>query len=426
MSETPLPYPMEPPRPASRLFSMAGENAFSALQALTQNWLRSLLTMLGITVGMLSIVTLVAILQGVKAEVQNQVQGLGANLVLVVPGKLDANGFPNPMAMIGISPFDDADIDALRAVPGVEQISPVALVSGTLEGPNKKTANALVIGTNREGIVMNPTPLAEGAYFTKEQETQNVCVLGSKQRTELFGTGPVLGKTVRAAGRNWKIVGVLRKPDNDGTIGNAMLGLSDVVYLPEKAVRKQVSGSQINRIALKTDYKHPADAMIDAMNAAVKKTHGGREDFSMITQKKGLAIVIKMVNLAQNLLVLIATISLFVAGIGIMNIMLVTVTERTREIGIRKTVGAKRSDIFMQFLIEAIILSILGGLLGLALSALICKLIAVWPGSSLTPVLTAPVIALGLSVCVSVGAIFGVLPAIRASRLNPIDALRHE
>ena len=426
MSDIPLAYRIEPNRRPTRIFTMAGENAFSALQALTQNWLRSLLTMLGITVGMLSIVTLVAILQGVKAEVQNQVEGLGANLVLVVPGKLDANGLPNPMAMIGISPFDDADIDALRAVPGVEQISPVALVSGTLEGPNKKTANALVIGTNREGIVMNPTPLAEGVYFSKAQETQNVCVLGSKQRTELFGTGPVLGKTVRAAGKNWKIVGVLKKPDNDGTIGNAMLGLSDVVYLPEKAVRKQVSGSQVNRIALKTDYKHPADAMIDAMNAALKKTHQGREDFSMITQKKGLAIVIKMVNLAQDLLVLIATISLFVAGIGIMNIMLVTVTERTREIGIRKTVGAKRSDIFMQFLIEAIVLSILGGLLGLTLSAIICKLIAVWPGSSLTPVLTAPVIALGLSVCISVGALFGVLPAIRASRLNPIDALRHE
>ena len=279
-------FELEPRRRPTRLLVMVGENAFSALRALTQNWLRSLLTMIGITVGMLAIVTLVAILQGVKAEVENQVEGLGANLVLIVPGKLDANGMPNPMAMIGISPFDDPDVAALRAVPGVEQISPVALVSGSLEGPKNKIVNALVIGTNREGIVMNPTPLAEGVYFTKEQETQNVCVLGSKQRTELFGTGPVLGKTVRAAGKNWKIVGVLKKPDNDGTIGNAMLGLSDVVYLPDKAVRRQVSGSQINRIAVKTDYKHPADAMIDSMNSALKRTHNGREDFSVITQKK--------------------------------------------------------------------------------------------------------------------------------------------
>ena len=105
-----------------------------------------------------------------------------------------------------------------------------------MEGPNKKVSTVLVIGTNREGIVMNPTPLAEGAYFTKEQETENVCVIGAKQRAELFGTGPVLGKTIRAAGKNWKIVGVLSKPENDGTIGNAMLGLSELVYLPERAV----------------------------------------------------------------------------------------------------------------------------------------------------------------------------------------------
>ena len=426
MIDTPIQARMETPRNPTRIFAMVGENAFSALNALRQNFLRSLLTMIGITVGMLSIVTLIAILQGVKAEVQNQVEGLGANLVMVVPGKLDANGMPNPMAMIAVSPFKEADVSALQAVPGIQQISPLAFVSGTLEGPNHKIMNATVLGTSREGIVMNPTPLAEGNYFSKSQETENVCVIGLKQRAELFGPGSALGKTVRTAGHDWKVVGVLNKPDNDGSLASSMMGLSEVVYLPYAAARRQVSGTQLSRIALQTDYKHPADAMINQMRDALLKSHGGQEDFSFLTQKKGLAIVIKMVNLAQSLLVLIATISLFVAGIGIMNIMLVTVTERTREIGIRKTVGARRSDIFLQFLIEAVILSILGGMLGLGLSALICKLVAVWPGSTLKPLLTAPVIGLGLSVCVTVGALFGVLPAIRAARLNPIDALRHE
>ncbi len=407
---------------ARRVVASLSDNIRAALFALVQNGLRSALTLTGIVIGMIAIVTLIAILQGVKVEIRKQVEGLGTNLVMVVPGKLDENGQPNPGALAGLSTLSEEDVAALRRVPGVEKISPVYIVSGSIEGDAKKTASAFVVATNKVGVQMNPTLLSEGRYF--EDSDGQVCILGYRPRHDLFGDAPVLGKTVHVQGHDWKIVGVLGKPDAGGSLGSALLALNTLVYVPSDTIKKLLPGSQVNRIALETDYKHPAEKMSSQINAALLKTHEGHEDFGVITQEKGLALVIRILNMAQSLLVLIAGISLFVAGVGIMNIMLVTVTERTREIGVRKTVGARRSDIFLQFLVEAVVLSLLGGILGLMVSWGLCRLIAHY--SPLTPIITWALVGLALAVCTLVGVLFGVAPAVRASRLNPIDALRHE
>ena len=426
-----------PPRPASfrRTGIMFGENLRSAFRALSLNWIRSLLTMTGIIIGVLAIVSLVAIMKGVQTEVSRQVEGLGANLILVLPGKMGEDGQMNPMAMMGISTLSDKDVEALQRVPGVTQVSPVVFVSGTVEAKEKKIENgkqvvhkteatALVVATNKEGVVMNPTPLLEGRYFEASESDKNLCVLGYKPKTDLFGKAPAIGKKVTIAGKQWEVVGVLAKPKGDGTLGNAMLGLSTLVYLPDKAARRQIPNGQINRIALKTDYNHPAGELVQTLKQTIIDSHGGREDASVITQEKGLELVTKLLNMATALLTLITAISLFVAGVGIMNIMLVTVTERTHEIGIRKTVGARRQDILLQFLSEAVILSLFGGIVGLFLSWGLCAAIAAW--SPLTPIITLPLIITALLVCTTVGVVFGVFPAVRASRLDPIDALRHD
>lgn len=413
------PYGIRPP-----MFAIV-ENGFSAFDALTRNWTRTLLTMTGIMVGVLSIVTLIAIMKGVKAEISSQVQGLGANLVIIVPGKLDDNGQPNPAAMIGISTLSRQDVDALKRVPGVVKISPVSMVSGLAEfseGKEDRTANAFVVGTNRAGVEMNPTRLVAGRYF--DDNEQHVCILSIKPTQELFPNENPLGKQVTIGGIRWTVVGLLGKPGGDATLGGSLLGLSTLVYLPINTVQKEIPGGQVNRIVLQTDYSHPADKMVATMTETLKATHHGYSDFGIITQEKALKLVIKFLNLAQSLLVLIAGISLFVAGISIMNIMLVTVTERTREIGIRKTVGARNNDIFLQFLIEAIVLSLAGCLNGLLLSKLLCAGIAHF--APLQPEITWRVVGLAMLACILVGVLFGVAPAVRASRLDPIDALRHE
>lgn len=400
------------------------DNVTNALRALTQNWLRSVLTISGIVVGVVSIVTLVAILQGVKAELRRELEGLGANIVVILPSKLDENGQPNPMAMLGISSLTDVDVEALRRVPGVAQISPVVYVTGTVQAPDGRYVTAYVVGTNREGVVMNPTPLQEGRYFTERDENSSVCVLANQPALDLFGRGAPLGRMIRIQGRTWRVVGVLRKPADDGSLAGHLLGLNNLIYLPVAAVRREIPGGQVNRIVLKTDYNHPADKMVAHMNAALRASHGGLDNFGVITEEKGLGLVIKVLNLAQSLLVLVAAISLFVAGVGIMNIMLVTVTERTREIGVRKTVGARRADIFAQFLTEAVTLSLIGGIGGLALAAAVCG--AVSRFSPLTPQISTATVGMALGVCTVVGVLFGVAPAVRAARLDPIDAMRHE
>jgi putative ABC transport system permease protein len=405
------------------------KNIESALLALTQNALRSVLTLAGIVVGVIAIVTLVGILQGVKAEVSRQVEGLGANLVFIEPSKLDENGQPNAMAMLGRSSLTDKDIGELRQVPGVEMISPVLFVSGTAECKRQNGSaitwdSAYVVAVDRQGVEMNPSPLIAGRYFTDADADQNVCILANKSGEKLFGGEDPLGKTVKIQDKSWKVTGLLGKASSDGSMSHQMLGLGNLIYLPARAARRQIEGLQINRIVLKTDFKHPADAMIDAMNAVLLATHKHREDYGILTLRKALSMVIKLVGMAQALLVLIATISLFVAGIGIMNIMLVTVTERTREIGVRKTVGARKTDIFLQFLTEAVVLSVLGGIIGIALSSFICMMIGRF--SILQPIISPSVIAMALAVCIGVGILFGVTPAVRAANLNPIDALRHE
>ena len=398
-----------------------GENMASALRALRENPLRSALTMLGIIIGVGSVVLLIAIGQGVKADITQQIEKLGMNSIFIVPGKLDKNGQPNPMSTLGISTLTERDAREVKKIPGVATCVPVMFVYGYVEH-GKDTYSSFVIASEPDVIQIWPKKNVEGRFFTAGERDSAVCVLANAPKKDIFGDKPAVGQTVSVRGVDFKVIGV-QEPEKDDsflTFGS----FSNVIYVPYAAAKRLYKGGQINRILIKTDYQHDPDKTLGAVKRTMMSNHGGKEDFGSLTAKQILSTIYKVFNIVTALLAGISAISLIVAGIGIMNIMLVTVTERTREIGIRKTVGARRQDIFLQFLTEAVIISITGGVIGTIMAIIICAIVGA--NTPLKPLVTVWSVLEAFSVCFLVGVIFGVAPAVRAARQHPIEALRWE
>jgi putative ABC transport system permease protein len=397
------------------------ENVLSGLRALRENWVRSALTVLGITIGVGSVVLLLAIGIGVKQDVTKQVDSLGANVMFVVPGKLDKSGQPNPMSTLGISTLTEADIAALSRVPGITLALPVSFVFGTVDR-DKLSTSALVFGSPPAISTWRPTPMLEGRFFTEAERAARVCVLSFTQKEELFGTASAVGQTVTIRDVKYRVLGVTQR-EEDSLFGQ--FSFANIAYVPYEAVRAAYpGGGQINRIFLKIDYRtKPADLKA-SVERTLRASHGGREDFGVLTPLQLQSAVNKLFNIVSSLVIGIGAISLIVAGIGIMNIMLVTVTERTREIGVRKTVGARRADIFTQFLVEAVLMCLMGGVAGTLIAWVVC--IGVANYTPLKATITPGIIALAFGVCLLVGLVFGVAPAMRAARQDPIQALRWE
>jgi putative ABC transport system permease protein len=264
----------------------------------------------------------------------------------------------------------------------------------------------------------------DGRFLTAEDMERRVCVLGAGIARELFPQGErAAGQSIQVNGVDYQVVGVVA----ERTIGSGLFGgdeLDALVYLPLPVVERLTGTSQVHRVFIEVDPRVEPEQVTEAVRAAILELHGGRDDFSLLRARELLAMFYRIFTLLAALLLGITSISLVVGGIGIMNVMLVSVTERTREIGIRKTVGARRADIFWQFLTEAVTLSLVGGALGIALALAVCRLVTLW--LPLQPLVSAGAVLLGFGVCVVVGVISGVAPAIAAARKDPIEAIRHE
>jgi len=397
------------------------ENVSNAFQSLASSWLRTSLTTLGMIIGVGSVALLVSIGLGVQKDVTEQVQALGANIVFVVPGKLEKNSSPNTLALIGVSSLTEQDVRELRTLKSVEHVAPFIFVGGTVDQDNA-THSAFVIATSSDWFQMRPRPLAEGRVFTTDENAQHVSVLSEKQRTDIFGNRKAIGETLVVQGISFSVVGVLKEEPGSALFGES--GFENMIYLPASVAEASIPRTQINRILLQTKPDVSPQDALDEISATLKKAHSGRDDFGVITQRQLLGTIYRLMSIVTSMVAGISAISLVVAGIGIMNIMLVTVTERTHEIGIRKAVGARKRDIFVHFLVEALVISSLGGCVGLAAAIGIGRIVQRY--SPLKPLMTPSVVVLSLGICVAVGLIFGTAPAFRASRLSPIDSLRHE
>jgi putative ABC transport system permease protein len=400
----------------SRLVSgMVG--AFSSLRG---SALRSALTMLGVAVGVGLDVLLVAIGHGVEQDIGGELQRIGANLVVILPGKLDASGMPNPLAFAALTTLTEGDAASLARVRGIQECVPLVLLSASAERGRESRAVLVVACTSRVAT-LRPVRIAEGRFFREAEERERVCVLADEPRRELFGAGRALGEFISVRGIRYRVVGVLG-PDPPSLF--ATLSFANVVYTPLAAAQRTLGSVQVSRIFLKIDRGTPPGPILSSIRATLRARHHGREDFGVLTQEQLLRAIFRVFTILTALLAGISAVSLVVAGMGVMNIMLVTVTERTHEIGLRRAVGARRGDIFTQFLAEALVICLAGGLAGVGAAAGVC--VAAAARSPLKPVVTPSGLAMALAVCLSVGIVFGVAPAMRAARLDPVDALRRE
>lgn len=393
-----------------------------AWRSLLEHRLRSLLTMLGVVVGVASVLLLISIVQGVKSEVTRQIEQFGVNLLFVVPGRIDASQPFNPMSILGLSTLTREDVQAVQSVPGVKRAVPIMFIAGGARNGERWAATAIVLATESAWLDIRKTPLAEGRFFTPTEETEGVCVVAHGVKQELFGQEPAVGKQVVVSRVPFRVIGVLQQDESSSIFGSA--GWDHLIFLPLKAAQQAMRSEQIHRIVIQATPGVEPESLMGKIKTVMRQCHLGSEDFSVLTQKDLLKLIYTVLSLLQIALAGISSISLIVGGVGIMNIMLVLVTERTREIGIRKAAGAKQRDIFWQFLIEAVTLSLTGGVLGVVVAAVAVE--AFRRTTVLKPQVKLQAVALAFGVSVLVGIVFGVAPAIRAARKETIEALRYE
>ncbi|EHS52169.1 protein of unknown function DUF214 [Rhizobium sp. PDO1-076] len=393
-----------------------------ALRAITRNLLRSFLTVLGVVIGVAAVIAMVTIGNGTTAQVTSEISKLGTNLLFVRPGQ-----FGPGRASADAKKFSERDVEAirdqisgLRAVAGVNQSSQTVIFGG-------ESRATTIVGTVGDYLVAQDWTLATGRTFLASEERggQAVCLIGETVRSKLFGSTPALDQTIRVDNVACEIIGTLSKKGQSG-MGSDQ---DDVVMMPLKVFQRRIGGSQdVSSIMLSAENgvsTSKVQASVELLLRERRKIVAGREDdFSVNDMTQMAATLTGTTTLMTGLLGAVAAVSLLVGGIGIMNIMLVSVTERTREIGIRLAIGAVESQVLMQFLVEAVTLSVFGGVVGIVLGLTIA-----YTAVSLmsVPFVASPsIVLLAFAFSAIIGMVFGYFPARRAAQLNPIEALRHE
>lgn len=391
-----------------------------AFNSLLQNKFRSFLTILGIIIGVGSVILLVSITSGFKEYLISQFTGLGTNLLIIAPGKTEDSGDVGH-GTLGVRNLTLDDVSAIKKrATTIEGATPI--IFGTAEVKHKNMRRRTrILGVDEDFTKIINIRVSTGRFFTKDDSSLRVCTIGVTVGKALFGNENPLGKFVRIGTSRFRVIGIMEKK---GTIFGTE-DLDDIVYIPARTAQNLFHTQALFGIRAKARSRLVIDEAKEEITSILKQRHGGNEDFTVFTQEAMLATLDSILKALSTVLAGIAAISLLVGGIGIMNIMLVAVRERTREIGIRKAVGARRKDILLQFLIESIVLSLMGGLIGILLAFVGILLTSLFV-EQIPPVLTLWSIFLALLFSILVGVFFGVYPAYKAAQLHPIEALRYE
>lgn len=408
------------------------ESVLNSWKIIIRSKVRSFLTMLGIIIGVMAVIIVMSVGAGAQSLILNQVKSVGSNLVSVMPGAAEEDGPPASVLGVVVTTLTYEDGKVIEK-DGCECIESMAMYVSGNETINLEDniVNTTFTGTTASYLDVEDTGVAEGRFFSEDEEKSvaRVVVLGDEVKDELFGDQDPLGRRIRIKKTNFIVVGVMKKRGISG-----FQNQDDQVFIPISTAQKLLLGiNHISIIRAKVDNPDRVDLAISSMDNILRDRHnidfGEEGDFTIRSMAQGLEALSSITDALKFFLVAVSAIALVVGGFGIMNIMLATVQERTREIGLRKAVGAKASHITLQFLIEAIVITFLGGMIGIILGVLISVLVAKIAqsmGYDWDLVITFSSILLGSSVSIGIGLIFGIVPARRASKLNAIEALRYE
>jgi putative ABC transport system permease protein len=400
---------------------MLWETIRLAFQAILRNALRSFLTVLGVVIGVGAVIAMVTIGNGTTAQVQTEISGLGTNLLFLRPGQ----GFGRRTA--DAPNFTLADVEAIeRQIGGLQAVAPSASANAKAVYGNQNWSTTIT-GTTNDFFIARDWALTEGREFLDSElrSGKAVCILGDTVRNELFGAADPLGEKIRLNTVSCEVIGLLEKKGESG-FGRDQ---DDTVLMPIRAVQRRfVGNSDVPSILLSaSDEADTSKVRRDVTYLMRERRHidaDEEDNFRVNDMAEMVSTMTSTTKVLTGLLAAVAAVSLLVGGIGIMNIMLVSVTERTREIGIRLAIGAEEGQVLMQFLVEAVVLSLFGGLIGVALGLGLSGLASALLGVPF--ILDAEIIALAFTFSAAVGVCFGYFPARRAAHLDPIEALRRE
>ncbi len=403
-----------------------------ALKGLQANKSRSFLTILGIVIGITAIIMVMSIGNGAQSLILNQIQGLGSQTVIIEPGK-EPTG-PSSFAEIFTDSLKMRDVEALLNpvnVPNLKELTPNVIQVETISYESESTRESVIGCTDAITRILDIYP-DEGSVFGEEEiaSKASVAILGAEVKKKLFGASDALGEKIKIKGRTFRVIGILA---SKGQV--SLFNVDKMVLVPYTTAQQYLMGiDYFNSFILRADSDAAVPQVVRDAQSTLREMHGisdpAKDDFHVTSQADAANRVKTITDVLTMLLISVAAISLVVGGIGIMNIMLVSVTERTREIGLRKAIGATENDILLQFLLEAVILTAMGGLVGILLGGTLSFLISIilTQAVGLDWTFSFPISAavLGISVSAFIGLVFGLYPAKQASQKSPIEALRYE